>query len=765
MKCKIFRDFDTNEVTHVINSDGNKSQIFSEALSQLRNEDAALDVWGVTQLPEFQVYASNIPKVNGEISLKDVHNFINNMNTSEGLSEYDVVELSTILQNNNIESPDYLLAKLEGAFYNNEGNFVISKSKLRESGLYSELEVNNLMMSPTARTQVKFFMNRLRNTLQGFNTLQESFFDNPTQKPFVISNTEVTTSYGKFPSYSWQESRDYLVENIGEVSTETQFRTAVDNLSNEVYKNAILDNSDTYNQVYAFMQTVKSVPVFNEIEGDYLSKLKTDKAVTMLQTLRVGEPTYTFTMAGVDVARFPESNWYANPAIQPLLKNLETVAATHQIDIVGLADSFNTKSRDEIIDFIEEVSNFLEAAENNEVGTPEILYIDGVISSFLGGDTSQQMETIEVSPSDKQRNLISVDTSSNELSTFSELGGVKVRDSLYQKVTPYATFNEMLEEVYNGLTEDVTILSDALLKKIGIINDNGTYNIGKLNDPRFKSNVQLALSNHINSVVANDYMTDTIEEFQLSSQIALYKELLKINDVRATQPDLGAISARKALSSLDESQLEYLTSNFISDFYTYTLMEKVDNTPLYQTALRYFDITNKGIVTTTNDIGVQKQILQIMKGDDMFELLQAYSALSKDASMEYLIPETLTPTIIDVQIRRDAAVNHPESVLKLKGPSTRVDENNILVKNSTEEFIRLGDGIYELTDFKEGVGVYTKLNYPVDNNFYVFNHAEPISITDDNVNDYIQYGVEGKTENLTKVTNRATEDLIEMRKC
>ena len=764
MQCKIFRDFDTDEVQYVLNPDGTRSQLFDKVLSTLNNEEQALDVWGVTQLPEFQAYSQNLPKINGEVSLPDVFKFINNLNTSNTLTETDIINLSSILQETNVESPDFLLTKLESTFYNN-GVFTINKSKLRDSNLFNEMEINNLMMNPSVRTEVKFFINRLRNTLQVDNNLEELFKDNSSTKPFNIYDSSKTIGFGKFQPFTWQDIKDILEKEVGEVNTESEFRGKIDGLSNEAFKNAVLDSPETFTSIFNYVQSFKSIPVLTDIGNEVVNKLASDRAVPMFQTIKVGEPTYKFTAEALDVARFSNDNWYFNPQIRPLLKDIEVLAAGYQVDIVGLADSFNSKSRDEVIDFLEEVSNFLEETESGNIDEATILSFDASIRNYFNEGTQLRMDIVEVGPKDKQRNLLKMDTNKSELEIFVTTGGVKLRDDIYQKVEVFDTFDLMLENVKEGLLEDVTLLPDTILQKIGLMPKKGLYDFTVLESPTALEATMLRLKQYVQTSVGNKVISQSREEFDINSQIELYKSILNISEENSYKPSTQDIIKRKTITNIDYADVDYISSNFISDFYSTILEEKANNTSLYNSGLKYFEITNRGISFTSSDPTIQSQFLQLFQGDVMFDLLQVYSALSKDRSLEFILPTDTVGAIEDISVRRDLAVNHPETVPTVKGNYTRVDEGNILVKNSTQEFLKIEDGLYELTDFQEGMGIYTKLEYPEDNNFYVFNQAEPVDITNDTINEYIQYGIEGSTQNLTKVTDKNTKDLIDIQKC
>lgn len=763
-KCKIYRDFDTDRVTRVENNMGQESSLYREALSQTNDQEEALDIWAVANTSRFQEYAKDLNLEDKEPSLNDVLKYINNLNTEETLSNQDITELTNNLQTLNIDSADNLLSQLQRTFFNGQGLFQVVREKLKNSNLYTNSEINNIMTLPSLRANIKELINRLRNTLRTNNQLPNLFVDNSSFNDLVVQDSSQSVGIGKFRTYQPEEVRDYILTNIRNFTTDADFKSKVQALDNVDIKDYILDNSEVFNYVKDLVKNSKIVPVFTEMDGMIVPKLNNDLVPAILNTLRVGEPKVSFTRSVDSLRIIPLDNWYNNEAVPMLLKDLELQAATNHIDLYGLADSYASKSREEILGLLDVVDDFLYKAEQATVENSDIYDLSNDIADFFGQNITSAEMTIPISETDKSRNLSFVDTGLGEVEMFQSGGYIKFRDNLYQKATIYDSFADMLDDTYNSLQNDITILPDSILEEINL-KRNGYYNFSYLEDPNNQDDIKARLSQVISRNMDPNFSVNSNEEFDLAKQITLYKSLLKVPESTPRPQNIADFMTRKAILAVPLENLDYLTSDFISDFYARYLEEKVLESPLFDSVFKYFDITNKGLVFNSTNPLVKNQVLSLLSEDDMFPILQTYAAMSKDESLSFLMPEQIDEAIVDIQDRRDYVVNNPESIQKFTKPYIQVDTVTAVVKNGVDEFIKLNDGLYELTDSRDGVAIYSKLNDVSDSSYYVLNTSKPIVNTEINVETYESTNTDTALTDKSRVSQSIVDELLENKVC
>lgn len=764
MKCRIYRDFDTDAVTSVLNEQGQESSLYREALSQVKDQEEALDIWSVASLPRFKEFAKDLVLDNSEPRLQDVMKFINNLNTNEKLSSQDLVELFNNIQTLNIENADSLLNNLQDTFFNGAGVFSIERQKLIDSGLYSEAEISNMMTYPSVRIQTKEFINKLRNTLRDDSVLDNMFSDNSSENDLNIQDSSVTIGLGKFRNYVPSETTEYILSNIRNYTTDSDFTARIQALDNVDIKDYILDNPTAFNIVKDMVMNSKIVPVFTEVNGIIVPKLNNDLVPSILNTLRVGESKLAFTEAVDNIRAIPTDDWYNNEAIPYLLKDLELEAARNHIDIYGLSNSYTSVSQEEIGGILDVIDDFLYKAEQSDISNADIYDLSNDISEFFGQSVSQEEKSIPISESDKSRNLSILDTAAPELNLYESDGYIKFRDNLYQKATVYDSFDSMVTDTYNALLQDMTILPDSVLESLGL-KTNGNYNLPYLLNPSNEANIKSKINNFVSRTVDPDFAIVTNNDFDLAKQVTLYKNLLNVPAKVKIVDDISQFMTRKSTVDSFQSDIDYLTSDFISDFYTGYLEQKVLETPLFDSALKYFEVTNKGIIFNSTDPTIKNQTLALLQEESLFPMLQAYASISKDSSMEFLLPQELDETTVDIQDRRDFVLNNPQTVDKFLKPYTRVDTVTAVVKNGKDEFIQLNDGIYELSDFRNGVSVYSKLGNISDPNYYVFNMAKPVVNTDINIETFESTNSEIDLTDKSKVSQAEANTMKESKIC
>lgn len=152
------------------------------------------------------------------------------------------------------------------------------------------------------------------------------------------------------------------------------------------------------------------------------------------------------------------------------------------------------------------------------------------------------------------------------------------------------------------------------------------------------------------------------------------------------------------------TNIEYLKGDFIADFNIEIL--KNPNHEFYNK----FEVNEKGISLKYNDpISISQIKAYISDNIKLGKELSDYSVISKN------IPNLKEEAVEDDRI---TAVNNINSLKKPTSQVTQVDNNTVLVKNESENFINYKNDVYELKNKEGNNSVYTKLNVVKDLNYY-----------------------------------------------
>lgn len=157
---------------------------------------------------------------------------------------------------------------------------------------------------------------------------------------------------------------------------------------------------------------------------------------------------------------------------------------------------------------------------------------------------------------------------------------------------------------------------------------------------------------------------------------------------------------------------EYLLNDFVADF----AAEKLKNPTEFN---RQFKITETGIELASNDIITLETIkAYIQDGAKYSKEIADYSLLSKDMPNLKEKDSFIVDSVLDKRVK---AVNDINSVSKPTTEITIIDEESFSAPNETNQFLRIGDEVYE----QEGQGYYNKLQKNTNPNFFDLNPQQP----------------------------------------
>ena len=155
----------------------------------------------------------------------------------------------------------------------------------------------------------------------------------------------------------------------------------------------------------------------------------------------------------------------------------------------------------------------------------------------------------------------------------------------------------------------------------------------------------------------------------------------------------------------------YLTEDYISDFYIEQLKEKQKNSSKYRNFYKNFEVNEKGInLLNTDDITMQQ--IEIYADDN----LRQYSLISKQMS------DLKVDDINENQ--RDLTVNNPQTLEDYKKDLFRVNDNTIILKDNIETFVKVNGEIYENVETDSNLSVFAKIETPTSD-YYQYNIKQP----------------------------------------
>lgn len=589
-----------------------------------------------------------------EPALEDVMQYITSQNENkeplndEQLQDYKNAMLST---------SGFTYEKLKDIFYDENGIFLVSPSKLVASGLYSQYEAENLQKDVELQSRVKASIEALKNTEEIEVEAQD--FD-------VLEKSDEITSFGKLNNLNPYEVEKEIQKALAG-TTQEEFDEAIGELPFTNFQKTV--NKE---QLFNEMQAYKKAEMMIEVGGVIKPSLNANNEVVVPQVAQ----DLTGTKVLSDIRNFMNQDLgilkLLKDDTQVLLNSIERGLIKQGYDVIGLSskapDVYMMQYFDAVVDLSDNASQ--ESLDH---------YVN-IYNEYFEQDISPEKGFIKTKQDD--RNFVKLNTELKEEEVYNQQGLIKQDEGLYIRVNKKST-----EELYPIVLTYPEKLPEGI-----------------------KTEEQLR--KYVQSTLNNDEVSDT-DTAEVINLFKLYFEIPLTQEVK--KEDTTEFSQKQAQFTGDAT---YLTKDFVGDFYREGLSEKADGSKTYRDFYRHFKVTEKGLELVNND-PITLDTIQPYVTED----LKNYSLISK--SMPNLKFEEVE-FVGSKNSRRDLVVNYPSTAAKFEGNISIIDDNNLISKNSNEEFIRLKNDIFENVGTIGNLTMYTKLNAN-RSNYLSFNVEAPLA--------------------------------------
>lgn len=627
---------------------------------------------------------STYPLVEKEPSLEQVMQYITSQNENKVPMNADQMR---DYKNSFIGTNGFTFENLKKAFYDKNGVFFVSVPKLVSSGLYSQYEAEHLQKDTELQEKVKTSVEALKNTEEVITPTQEDFEQ--------VEKENLFNSFGKLnnlnPYIVQKQIQDTLAattrEEFDELLGELPFPSFQKSVESEVAKDALFRD----------MQKYKKAEVLIDVRGQIKPSLKSNTEVVVLQVAQDLEGTKVLS----DIKYVLQQDINILKAnikeTRTLLKSIEKGLINEGYDVIGL----EAKNPDAfMMEYLSAVSDLSENASQESVDEYVRVY-----DSYFESDLSNEKGYIKTEQDD--RNFVKLDTELTEEETYNQQGLIKQEEGVYIKVNKKSS-----EELY-----PIVVTYPEKLPE------------GVKTEEELKKYVQSQINN---DEVSDAETAEVINLFKMYYGIPLQEE--------GRTENFEEFDQKQAQFTGNQ---EYLTTDFISDFYIEGLKEKVKESKAYRDFYRHFKITEKGLELINTDPITLDSIQEYVTED-----LANYSLLSK--SMPNL-------KIGEVEIvesrnnRRNKVANYPSILPKFDGNLSLLDDNHIIAKNTNDEFLRIKGDVYENTQTISNLTMYKKLD-TLNKNFLSLAVEKPTS--EFLLEDYIY--LEDNPESFIKAKNYLT---------
>lgn len=652
LKCRIEINAFGKEMA--LNADGTESQLYKDLVVELGNEEKALDLWTQTQTETFRIVFGH--KNPDAITVPDLLKFLDSTNgLDKRLTGEERVEVETTMKSYGFGSLSEFYETLTKIF-KPKGNIDINHVEAIDSGLYSQEDLKDIDIIQVNNTLL---------SIDGELTKNETYVE-PLDSKFKYRDTQAPkTSLGISPTISEDAILEEMKQNIQSYSNINDIYKAIAELPYTSFVEKFYADKDFEKSIIDKFDGLKAIPVLDIDPDGNISVLK-DLTYTTTRNTILDNADSVSIEATLDYLMDTDVDLWNkhNEAIIEAVKNVEKKAAKVNIDIVGLSEL--SQNRDAILDTIWAVNKALK----NPVDFQKQL-----VEQLQKVLPKSQYKVTEKVPAKYQRlNIVTVRSQLIDNELFQQHGLIRIGDNLYHKVSTDASISDLYEALYKRVIEGSTkIPANFITTK-------------DLKSPDSKKSFLKDLERFVNA-------RDTGLKIDNQERVSLNQLVFDHDSLQ--KPDVSKIV--KALANIKTSP-EYLTQQFISDFYQYYLEEKLKNSQIYRSILSKFEFTDQDItlaqkVDSLNGIAYQKE-------------LEDYIRLKGDTGMDYLVPTIPNTDFVRQEVLR--VVNFPETVADIvEFPVRPIKDSGVIVlpKSVGENFIKVDGQIYKntLTDSKNKI--------------------------------------------------------------
>lgn len=719
--------------SEILAPNGEKSLLYEEALSQTGSEESALKIWNTAYSDDFILYYGDWKTsptdnqdldANGEPALADVESFLENrIGIAPPLSDNDISSLRSIMVSNNISDVEELNQALQAFFKGDK--VVVDKDTLLSSGLYDVDEINRIISNQQA-------MSDLVDLISKFNSMMLGVV--PDRIRYLLTNEYegnldfFTDAYS--PSGKKKYMNPYKVANdirnaVGGIKDRAEFDAAFAELPYESLVERYQSDSEFADAMFEEYSALTKIAVVNGRGTPQVNSGFTD-LITFAHydqgaAAAIESDIKAITGISSDVV---EEVWAEEAIIKDVLRSITRSAIDLGIDVIGLEDSYDTKTREEIEDFLLGLDVFVRSlAPGRSIDMDFVVDYD-----MFFGLGNLDREAVLLSEKEKNMNLVVYPEYTNALSDvdlFKSAGLLRLRDNIFHRVNVMG-----VDEMYN------------------VLYDQNEAHIANYGSPAFPIGDTSGKSREEVISMIKEWINKNTR-FDQTEQMALHRAAFGIS---LDRPSAAGVDIQRELNRFEERKKhDNLSSYDVTKLRALVLREKMEKTDLYNDVL--YNISYDGGrygLSLNNSDPMSLRDLDLAVSGEMREILLRAALNETSNIMDLFYLNNYSDIYRTVDFYRDLYQRHPELAPVIKGESTVLEDGKIK-SFSSEDLIMTGDGVLmEKVAEDGGMSVYDSV-YEVGSSHtaeVLQSYDKPLAVDDFIKSDHI-----AKESELNKVIN------------
>lgn len=656
LKCRI--SYSASGQAMVTDANGNASKLFADALAVTQDQNAALNIWASAYTPEFQETFGTASQTE-EPPVLQVVKYYQSLKQLDGrLEPKELFEVRQMMRTSGIRNLSDFSATLKSIFL--QGDVPgIDENLAIESGLFLPEDLNSIDLPKVVDLIAR---------MEG-ETLSNDFEVEPQDSEILYRDTAHKNIFGASETVTIEQIDSEVIDLIDNFQSEEEFYDKLQELPYSDFTARFYEDETFANEYMAKFQGLVKVPVIEERAGELVSDV-TPTFSTVKNTILDGLDSITIDADISFINSIADNIWEVNAEkVSSVVQEIEAELATKNIDIIGLHNITTDKAT--LLEMLNAASVMVENPTD-----ANILAFSQVYDKIFLRQPAKKV--VKVPGNLQGLTLVSMYSAKTDQQLFDQHGLIKVGDNLYHKVDLTADISEAYEYLYQQMRERA-----------------------------FQIPYQYRTETNMDNKPA---VLQDIAEFVNARETGLgfYNEKASLYQVVFGHPAINLVKesdmATSALNTLTTNEV-YLKTDFVSDFYSMILQEKLADSPVYRNTLSKFSVTD-------NDITLTSDLVSDLTDIPMYQELMDYIKLRKNSSMKKFLP---TGMMGDTNAAF-SAYNFPTTIAQYTG--TKAETQNLVVTPPIlDDFIRIEDTVYQKVKVSETANVFLRLK-PNNNSAY-----------------------------------------------
>jgi hypothetical protein len=652
---------------------------------------------------------------NGEVRLEHVLEFLEQESKTEAepLTKEEEITVENILRTKGINS-DELTDEVNRLFKGGS----LNRNALENSSIFNKAEQIQVLQSK-----------EYQDNLQKLANQEIKVEDNVEfERDFLVLDGTIN-KYGLYNTKNPLTIEKEIKDKVAEISNYEDFANAFNQLDYQGIVNKFNTEEDFAYKMFFKYSQLKKV----KEEG----KKQPNKKIEVENSLDISKlPLSSINML------LETSNEVWNESqqeVEQALTEIELQSISSGLDLQNLADFYTKKERAEFFELLESLRNLKRDTTEYNFST----FLD-IYSNFYNLEEQDYQNAEEVDITHRNKELVRVrDYGMSEYDMFTKKDLIKIEDGLYQKVEKVS-----LENLYEMVYAEAVNNDNRLLPTTAYFNSLQIDN-QRLQNPQNKeeviSNIKLFIQSSIGKLdLSNDSYSSDVAE-----QLLLYKYYfeapMSFSDKTLNKTDLALI---------DNFDKKFNPFNFITLFQSNKLQERRKNSSNYKNFYKHFTIDQTGIRPIEEDsitLNILAKSIPVKLSKDFTN----YAAVSRNGKVKEIVRiEKLLFT--PKETYKKFYQNNYKALPNFKGEYQKIETDGITTSDKTDDFLRVGDKLYQRVDVKAGQAFYRQIPTNTEE-FNIFYDFEKINnFAQDKVNPYIR-----RQENVESTNNFYTKKEIE----